>query len=67
MMAVPETGIAAPYPLIACPLIPMTSPGRRLGSLMVRFLPAALLAGAAGLAVAQAPAVPRDVLYRLKK
>lgn len=55
-MAVPETGIAAPYPLIACPLIPMNSPGRRLGSLMVRFLPAALIAGAAGLAVAQAPA-----------
>ncbi len=56
MMAVPETGIAAPYPSIACPLTPMNSPGRRLGSLMVRFLPAALLAGAAGLAVAQAPA-----------
>lgn len=55
-MAVPETGIAAPYPLIACPLIPMNSPGRRLGSLMVRFLPATLIAGAAGLAVAQAPA-----------
>jgi len=55
-MAVPETGIAAPYPSIACPLTPMNSPGRRLGSLMVRFLPAALLAGAAGLAVAQAPA-----------
>ena len=54
MMAVPETGIAAPYPSIACPLTPMNSPGRRLGSLMVRFLPAALLAGAAGLAVAQA-------------
>ncbi|MBU6188262.1 MAG: tetratricopeptide repeat protein [Betaproteobacteria bacterium] len=34
----------------------MNSPGRRLGSLMVRFLPAALIAGAAGLAVAQAPA-----------
>ncbi|MEY4212197.1 MAG: hypothetical protein RL458_422, partial [Pseudomonadota bacterium] len=34
----------------------MNSPSRRLGSLMVRFLPAALLAAAAGLAVAQAPA-----------
>lgn len=56
MLAVPETGIAAPYPPIACPLIPMNSPGRRLGSLMVRMLPAALIAGAAGLAVAQAPA-----------
>ncbi len=56
MLAVPETGIAAPYSPIACPLIPMNSPGRRLGSLMVRMLPAALIAGAAGLAVAQAPA-----------
>ncbi len=56
MLAAPETGVTAPHTSIACLLTHMNSPGRRLGSLMIGFLPAALLAGAAGLAVAQAPA-----------